>query len=164
MVSIQRFAMVSLLALVLCLMWGSRVSADDPNRSHNESVYREYRAAKRQQVSDLCEIWFATWRPGKVGKTYIALAEHYASIDTSSCSPVLRKHIKKAERICTEIAELFGQGTMSDMEIVLRIVKVRFDSSSSPTVKTERGLRILELMRELSASEEVVVKKLGLED
>jgi hypothetical protein len=158
----RRLVMTQLFAFVLCWTWGGAALAND--RSYNESAYREYRAAKRQQVSDLCDIWWATWRPGTVGKTYVVLAGQYDQIDLNRCSPALRKHVKKAERTYTEIGELFGQSTMPDIEAVIVTIKGSGGFKSSSSVTSERGRRVLELMRELSASEEAVIKELGLDE
>lgn len=161
MTTVRRLVMTPLVALVVYLMLGSAASADD--HYFNESAYREYRAAKRQQVGDLCDIWCATWRPGTVGKTYVVLACQFDQIDVSRCSSALRKHVKKAERTCTEIGELFGQSTMPDIEAVLVSIKGAGGFKSSSTVTSERGRRVLELMRDLSASEEAVVRELALD-
>ena len=77
--------------------------------------------------------------------------------------PRVRKHVKKAERTCTEIGELFGQSTMPDLEAVLVSIKGAGGFRSSSAVTSERGRRVLELMRNLSASEEAVVKELALD-
>jgi hypothetical protein len=73
MSTIRRFAMARHAALVLCLTWCGGALADD--RHYDAWVYREYRAAQRQQVGDLCDVWFPTWRPQAVAKTYKVLAD-----------------------------------------------------------------------------------------
>jgi hypothetical protein len=162
MISTRRLAVNPLIAFLLCLSLGGTTLAD--NRYFDESSWRECRAAKRHQVGDLCDTWFATWRSGAVGKTYLVLADHYERIDLSRCSPALSKHVKKSVRICTEIAELFGQGTMPDIEAVFLTVKRAGGIKSSSSVTSERGRRVLELMRELSASEEAMIKELKLDE
>ncbi len=167
MISIRRLVMAPFIAIVVCLSFGGVASAGDNyygDNYYNEAGWREYRAAKRHQVSDLCDIWFTTWRPSSVGKTYVELAGQYDRIDLSMCSPSLRKHVKQAERKTTEIAELFGQSTMPDLEAVILSVKGAGGFKSSSKITSERGRRVLELMRELSASEEAVIKELKLDE
>lgn len=164
MSTIRRYAILLLAALALFGTWGSSATAGDP--AYDLSVYREYRAAKRQQVGYLCEIWFATWRPDAVGKTYHSLAGRYAQmeaqLDDSRCSSSLRSLIIKAESTSSAIAELFGQSTMPDIELVLEAAKGGVGLKSSSSATSLRGRRVLELMDELKASEEDVLRELGL--
>jgi hypothetical protein len=157
----RRVAANAFVFLAFCVLSCAQSLAGD--NIHDESAWREYRAAKRQQVSDLCDIWFATYRPNSVGKTYVELASRYDSIDLSKCSPALRKHIKRAERDCTEIGELFGQGgSLPDISDLLTALKP--GGSYAGSVNSLRGMRILELMGLLSDSERAVSDELKLDE
>ena len=156
----HRLRLLAGLCTALSMFWLLGGSAWADHREYDLAVWQEYRAAKRQQIRDLCDIWFAEWRPGAVGRTYLDLADQYANIDLSRCSPAMRQHILKAERICTEIAELFGQGSFSGIGEVLSQLRSQRASGSN---HDERGSRILELMRDLAESENEVIKQLSLD-
>jgi hypothetical protein len=164
MATTQRYVMAPLVALVLWLTWGSTACGSD--RAYDQWAYRAYRAAKRDQVGALCEIWFATWRPGEVAKTYRSLADRYAEMETqldeSRCSSSVHVLFMRAERTACEIAEVFGQGTMQDIDVVLPQVKGGGGLRSSSSLTSERGRRVLKLMDDLRAAEEDVIKELGL--
>jgi hypothetical protein len=160
--SLRRPLLALLTALTLCLLACGAARADE--REDNELAWREYRSLKREQVAELCDLWFAQYRPGSIGKTYVELAGRYAHMDLSRCSPALRSHLRKAEKTSTQIGELFGQGTMPDLRAVLTMTRFGAGLESSCAVSSERGLRVLELLRELSASEDAVIRELHLDE
>ena len=132
--------------------------ADD--RLYNEEASREYRAAKRQQVGEVLELWLPTWRPGAVGTTYLKLGDRLSSIDTANCSPRLRMHIKKAECICTKLGEECVLASKSEIVVALTPFgpALKMDSSSDRT----RGS--MNYSGELATSEDVVLQELMLSE
>lgn len=129
--------------------------ADD---TANERVWRALNEAKRAQQREMCEIWWPTWRPQKVGATYLRLADRYAQIDTSNCDCRIREHVDKTERVAIRICESMSMGgdwpdaTVAMGRIVFRTDRL-LDTSPSPD-SSDRSKRILELIEELDESED----------
>jgi hypothetical protein len=155
-------AVILIVATTTSTVMAQERSSD--TREHDEVAWKELRAAKRDQVRTICGMWFRSWRSSSVGKTYVDLADHYANLDVSRCSTAVKKHVKVAERINTEIAEIFAQG-MPDIKSILLMIRdggVGVETESSIT--SQRGHRVLELMRELADGERKLITELGLED
>jgi len=122
------------------------------------------RAASRDQVRALSALWLPYWRPGAVGNTYVDLAESYGNIDVSKCSKGVKEHVKNAERINTEIGRCFASG-MPDIKMIL--LQTPYGSAGveiDASITSDRGRRIMELMRELAVSEKKLISELALDD
>lgn len=163
MVMHRMFVLAVIPLLLFCAP--SFAKAQTSQRGYDETAWKEMRAAKRDQVRGICGTWFAYWRSGAVGKTYVDLAEVYANIDVSMCSNAVKEHVKNAERINTEIGETFALG-MPDIKHVLLVTpgggggSVEVESS----ITSQRASRIMELMKELAQSEKKLIAERGLGD
>jgi hypothetical protein len=146
--------------LIAALICGGQASGSE--RTYDEIAWREYREAKRQQVAELCEIWFPTYRPSTVGKTYVNLAGRVGGLDVSKCGPLIREHFDKSDIRNTEIAEIYATSGLPNLSELLRLTHGA--SLNDSTAFNERELRILELIREQAESEKLIVSYLKTTD
>ena len=146
----------SLLVALIVAAAAPAVRADD--RLYNDEAWRQYRASKRQQVGEVLGLWLPTWRPAAVGSTYLALADRLSTVDTTKCHPRLRMHIKKAECICTKLSEECVLACKSEIAVAITPYGPGVSYSS------DRAQRIHDLLGELAASEDAVLKELMLNE
>jgi hypothetical protein len=155
----------ALLALVLLLApaWAGE-------RHENDRVWQEVRAAKRQQLRELGAIWFPSWRPNTVARTYLDLAERYDAIDLSGCHPSLRAHVKqcarKAERL-SEVLTLKDPGV--DLSAVLQVAQKKVPLSmllpkSSKSGEEATKALAMQLLQQWYEAEDQIAKDLRLDE
>lgn len=149
--------------VALLILYSAAAFAGDAASPYDEAAWKVYRTAKREQVQALTDLWFPAWRPATVAQTYKNLADRYSEMNTSKCSPELKRHLNTAERTCTEIAEMFAAGgSLPDADAVLTAL-TNSKNYAPETMTSARGIRIITLMYKLSSAEETVAKSLKLE-
>ena len=141
-------------ALLLGVAIGASGYAAADDGMYDESVWKEYQSLRRHQVAAMNAIWFPDLRPGAIANTYLALSEQIASIDVSGCSGHLRRHVMKAESICTELVELHASFTRHEFRNFRELLRSGDTNSGAASSELER---VFQLRTQLADAERALV-------